>query len=117
MSNLMEHQPIRKSKTKRVLIAGIIAIAGVLSLPSTGAQALGGNCQAWLENGVGYTLGAGKCYSLNADTKARVTLDIAIAPDFHSKWFTATNTVYRTLGWSSTMKGGPRDARVDYARR
>lgn len=115
--NSTEYRPIRRSKTKRALIAGVIAAAGVLSLPSTGAQALGGNCEAWLENGVGYTLGAGQCYSLNSDTKARVTLDIALHPDFHSKWFTATNTVYRTIGWSATMQGWPRDARIDYAGR
>lgn len=97
---------------------GIALVAGSFAMTAPAANALGGNCFAWLEKGVGYTLGAGRCSSLNSDTKARVTLDIAAAPDYHSAWFTRLNTTYKTRSWTAASQyGSPRAARVDHAKR
>ncbi|MDK7271571.1 MULTISPECIES: hypothetical protein [Actinotignum] len=97
---------------------GALAAAGALSLTVGDAQALGGNCSAWLQSDVGATWAEGSCSSLNSDTKARVTLDLASFPDFHSAWFTKLNKTYRTGAWSASMRmGWPRDARIDYGRR
>lgn len=93
-------------------------IGASLSITTPSASALGGNCSAWLENGVGYTLGVGRCSSLHSDTKARVTLDVAAAPDYHSGWFTKLNASYKTPSWRAASKyGWPRAARVDHAKR
>lgn len=109
----------RLQKIGVTLAVGAALVAGSLTVTTFEAHALGGgNCWAWLENQVGLTNGAGRCSSLNGDTKARVTLDLTNAPDFHSGWFTQTNTTYRTVGWSAAMGyGWPRAARVDHAKR
>ena len=97
---------------------GTVLVAGSLAITAPAVNALGGNCNAWLENGVGYTLGAGRCSSLNSDTKARVTLDLAAFPDYHSSWFTRLNTTYKTAPWTAASQNGwPRAARVDHAKR
>lgn len=92
-----------------------IALTGTLTVLSPlQADAVGGNCSAWMEHGVGTTQGVGSCSSLHNDTKARVTLDIALIPDRYSKWFTDTGTIYRTQYWYAQVdKGFPRSARVD----
>ena len=97
---------------------GTALIAGSLLVTAPDANALGGNCSAWLQNSVGFTYGAGRCSSLNRDTKARVTLDISSAPDYHSSWFTRLNRTYRTPAWSAASHmGWPRSARIDHAKR
>lgn len=108
-----------KIRTSGLCFAFVTAlIAGSLLVTAPDAGALGGNCSAWLQNSVGFTQGAGRCSSLNRDTKARVTLDIASAPDYHSSWFTKLNTTYRTPAWTAASQlGWPRAARVDHAKR
>lgn len=106
---------IRKVWVTFALGAALVAESLAMTAPT--ANALAGNCSAWLDNGVGYTRGVGKCSSLASDTKARVTLDIANAPDRHSAWFTTLNVTYKTPIWSSTQAGWPRVARVDHAKR
>ncbi|WP_219336556.1 hypothetical protein, partial [Alloscardovia macacae] len=59
------------------------------------SQALGGNCSASLKNAVASTWAEGSCKSLNRDTKAQITLDLAFAPDYHTNWFTDTR-VHKT---------------------
>lgn len=99
------------------IVLGVALIGGSLAMAAPAENALGGNCSAWFDNGVGYTRGAGSCSSLNKNTKARVTLDIEKAPDRHSEWFTKLNKTYVTTKWSSWQMGTPRSARVDHAPR
>lgn len=105
------------SKVRSVAIAFVAALAA-LALSLSSAQALGGECHAWMQHDVGTTRGVGYCRFLDDDTKARVTLDLKLAPDPHSKWFVKTNRLYRTPEWSAAYGyGWPRGARVDQARR
>ena len=97
-----------------IAVAGAAALGMSLVLP---AHALGGSCNAWLNSTVGFTNAQGICYSLNGDTKARVTMDITAAPDFHSGWFTTTGKVYATANWNARMPGWPAAARVDFGTR
>lgn len=105
---------MKKNKITSVLIGVGIFIQIFISLP---AQALGGSCRAHTAHDVAETYGMGRCSHLNRDTKARVTLDLAAAPDLHSSWFTRTNTWHFTPSWNAAMLGGPRSARVDLGRR
>lgn len=110
----------RFDKVRRLgatIVLSTALMGGSLAVVAPEAKALGGYCSAWLENGVGYTRGVGRCSSLHRDTKARVTLDLQRAPDRHSGWFVTVNKTYRTPSWTSYSPGWPRAARVDHARR
>ncbi|MFD0704578.1 hypothetical protein ACFQY8_02275 [Alloscardovia venturai] len=101
-----------------VIIAFMALWALSIGFMPNEAQALGGNCTAWLVNGVGYTHGRGNCKALNKDTKAQVTLDISGRPDFHSVWFTRLKYNYDTPQWSAAMNyGWVRGSRIDYGYR
>ena len=97
-----------------ILICAIVSLGLTALAPPQSASALGGNCSARMVSGVGYTLARGRCSSLNRDTKARSTLDIAAAPDTHSIWFTTLNKDYDSVPWVSGYPGFPRAARIDY---
>lgn len=105
-------------KGRAAMALGAALITGSLAITMPGANALSGSCEAWIESGIGYSVGAGRCSALGWDTKARVTLDVALAPDRHSEWFYDINTTYRTAPWyPSVDQGWPRSARVDHAPR
>ncbi|GIE28674.1 hypothetical protein Ait01nite_017190 [Actinoplanes italicus] len=64
------------------------------------ASAVGGTCTAVTEN-VSLTGPDGKrakarCSALDGDSKARGTLDLVLANDKQTAWFTALNTDYRS---------------------
>lgn len=110
------HRNTRKATACFLLTVGA-TLAGWLQNPQE-VEALGGSCRAWFVNEVGTTQAAGSCTHLNSDTKARVTLDLTLSPDYHSSWFTKTNRVYRTPKWSANMFfGRPHAARVDLGKR
>ena len=81
---------------KRVGSAALAAAMGmtgvVLTLSPTPAVAAGGDCKAQ----VGHKAVTGPdlyrpeayCNSLNADSKARGGLDLSLAPDAYTAWFT-----------------------------
>lgn len=105
-------------KGRAAMALGAALITGSLAITMPGANALSGSCSAWLENEVGFTVGAGYCSYLAGDTKARVTLDLAASPDFHSSWFTDLYVTHRTPAWTAASQlGWPRSARVDHAPR
>lgn len=110
----MKHlERIRKGRAAMAL--GAALITGSLAITTPGASALSGSCSAWLENEVGFTVGAGYCSYLADDTKARVTLDLAASPDLHSAWFTDLYVTHRTPAWTAAWQSGwPRGARVDH---
>ncbi|MFD0704184.1 hypothetical protein ACFQY8_00225 [Alloscardovia venturai] len=97
-----------------ILICAIVSLGLMALTPSQSVSALGGNCSARMVSGVGYTVARGRCVSLNRDTKARSTLDIAAAPDTHSAWFTDYNKDHDSTPWVSGYPGFPRAARIDY---
>lgn len=102
------------------LLVSVLSCAIGVSAVST-ANALAGNCNAWLQSEPAITYAIGKCDWLAPDTKARVTLDVGGGFDTHSDWFTQTGVEYRTSPWmynpDNIFGGWPRSARVDLAPR
>jgi len=91
---------------KRVGTFAMAAVMGatgvVLAVSGTPAFAAGGNCQARVghqsRTGPDYYRPEAYCDSLNADSKARGGLDLSLAPDAYTAWFTQTK-VWKVGGW------------------
>lgn len=113
--------PGSRTAHQRKTLSGVLIIAAAslafAAIGSPQAEALSGNCSAYISNGTGYTVGKGSCKTLGRDTKARVHLDVRLGPDRYSSWFTRTGVTYSTSHWyndpSNPTNGYPRSARID----
>ncbi|OZG54532.1 hypothetical protein ALMA_0993 [Alloscardovia macacae] len=66
MKKMDKHQRKHNRMWASILALLILCLSYPIVAPSL-AQALGGNCNAWIVNDVGSTFGRGKCTSLNKD--------------------------------------------------
>lgn len=84
------------NKLLRFGAAAAFVITGATAIGAGNANAVGGNCSSSREtkSHIGpdeYRVRA-SCASLQADSKARGVLDINLANDYETVWFTALNT-------------------------
>lgn len=101
------------SRTQISVTVGAVVVAGLGVLAPVQASALGGTCSSAEEKQVRdwapdlYRVRA-SCSKLNSDTKARGILDLSLAVDKSTAWFTTLNTNYYSSWTDSDSRNGTR---------
>lgn len=104
MKSVMEHEGGRRlaGPPRGVRMVATAAVLGgaIVAFTAAGASAAGGSCSASPENvsliGPDGTRAKAMCWTLQVDSMARGSLNLVLAGDKHTQWFTALNRYYRS---------------------